>query len=296
MLRAALSLADLDQLTDSEVGCHDVPCPHCGPERRSPVNRRRRVMRVWRLDPGFASYHCARCDLSGHTRDRSAPRPDPAALARVKLERAQREKVSAADRLKKARWLWSKRQPITGTVAENYLRVRGYQGVTPPTLGFLPARGKHGPAMIAAFEVPDEPAPGELAIADYAVVGVHLTRLLSDGSGKAGTEADKIMIGKSAGWPIVLAPANDLLGLAVTEGIENALSVYEATGLGCWAAGCASRLPALSTAIPPWIEAVTIVADDDPDGRRFAHDLAQLLERRGFGVRLVVPTGTRPAA
>lgn len=40
------------------------------------------------------------------------------------------------------------------------------------------------------------------------------------------------MIGRSKGAPIVLAPLNDLLGLIVTEGIEDALSAHQATGLG----------------------------------------------------------------
>ena len=48
------------------------------------------------------------------------------------------------------------------------------------------------------------------------------------------------MIGRSTGAPIVLAPLTDALGLAITEGIEDALSVHEATGLGVWAAGSAS--------------------------------------------------------
>ncbi len=96
------------------------------------------------------------------------------------------------------------------------------------------------------------------------------------------------MIGMSAGWPIVLAPPNDLLGLTVTEGIENALSVHEATGLGAWAAGSASRLPALASAIPTYIETVKIIMDDDADGRRHAHELAARLSNRNIEVSLVL--------
>ena len=79
--------------------------------------------------------------------------------------------------------------------------------------------------MIAAFGIPEEPEPGVLAIAENEIRGVHLTRLKPDGSGKAGTERDKIMLGSSSGWPIVLAPANDLLALSITEGIEDGLTV-----------------------------------------------------------------------
>jgi len=72
------------------------------------------------------------------------------------------------------------------------------------------------------------------------VRGVHLTRLKPDGSDRERTANGKIMIGHSAGVPIILAPPNDLLGMAISEGIEDALSAHEATGLGAWAAGTAN--------------------------------------------------------
>ena len=77
-----------------------------------------------------------------------------------------------------------------------------------------------------------EPEPAVLSIADADVRAVQLVKLKPDG-GKADVEPNKIIIGKGAlGSPIVLAPPNDLLGLAICEGIEDGLSVYEATGLG----------------------------------------------------------------
>ena len=91
--------------------------------------------------------------------------------------------------------------------------------------------------MIAAFGVTAEPEPGEISISAAAVMAVHITRLALDGSGKARTNRDKIMIGAPSGSPIALAAAaGDLAGMAITEGIEDALSVHEATGpgrLGC---------------------------------------------------------------
>ena len=193
----------------------------------------------------------------------------------------------ALERQKKARWLWSKRRPLADSIGEAYLReARGYHGPLPATLGFLPAHGEHSPAMIAAFGFPTEPEPGRLAITDDAVRGVHLTKLALDGSGKAGTDADKIMVGKSTGWPIVLAPPNDFLGLAITEGIEDGLSVYEATRLGIWVAGSAFRLPALAGAVPSHIEAATIVADDDEDGRWNAEELARRISGRRIDIRI----------
>jgi hypothetical protein len=279
---AALDLQTIDELTGGGLGRFDVRCLSCGPERRSPANQRRRVMRVWRLDPSFASFHCARCGESGYARDGSGRQIDRAVIERARAEAAERENASAFERLGKARWLWSKRRPLAGSIAETYLReARGYGGTLPSTLGFLPARGAHGPAMIAAFGVPEEPEPGLIIIADDAVTGVHITRLMPDGSGKSDDQPNKLMLGKSNGWPIVLAAANDLLGLAVTEGVEDGLSVHEATGLGVWVAGSASRLPALAAAIPDYIECATIFAHDDDDGQRHARELAERLAARG---------------
>ena len=79
----------------------------------------------------------------------------------------------------------------------------------------------------------------------------------------------------------------DSLGLAITEGVEDGLSVHEATGLGAWAAGSASRLPALADAVPDYVEYVTIMRDSDPAGRAGATELAQRLTARRVGLTVV---------
>jgi hypothetical protein len=293
-MTTAITLDEIDRITGGRLGIYDVACPLCGSERRSAVNRRRPVMRVWRLEEGFGTYHCARCGEKGHSREPNGPAPDPIRLAAARKAAEERELVAVIERLDKARWLWSQRKPIAGTIAGTYLReARGCYGPIPSTLAFLPPRGDHGPAMITAFGLADEPEPGRLVVADDAVRGVHLTRLLPDGSDRERGDGAKIMIGRSAGWPIVVAPPNDFLGLAVTEGVEDALSVHESTGLGAWAAGCAARLPALAGAMPAYMEAITIMVDDDPEGRRHAGKLAELLGARGVEVRRIL-TGRAP--
>jgi len=96
------------------------------------------------------------------------------------------------------------------------------------------------------------------------------------------------MIGPSIGQPIVLSEINDGLGLAISEGIENGLSAHLATGLGAWAAGCASRLPALADVVPGYVETVTIVTDDDEAGRKHSAQLADKLISRGIEVRTAI--------
>lgn len=213
---------------------------------------------------------------------------DTEAIERLRREAERRDQDYAALQLQKAKWLWQHRQPIAGSLAETYLReVRAYGGALPATLGFLPPQKKRPhPAMVAAFGIPDEHEPGQLVIAEPQVKGVHLTLLALDGLGKAEVERNKLFVGSSSGWPIVIAPPNDLLGMVVTEGIEDALSAHQATGLGAWAAGSAGRMPALAERIPSYIDCITVCAHDDADGQHGAHILADALTGRGFEVLL----------
>jgi hypothetical protein len=294
-----ITLAEIDRFSGRRLGTFDVPCPLCGPFRRLARNKRRPVLRIWRTEPGFATYHCARCGEQGFARDRDgrATPPDRARIAQARAEAAERNSAHKAKRQRLALWLWQRRRPIAGSIAETYLReARGYDGPLPATLGFLPPRGEHHPAMIAAFGFAVEVEPGVLTIADDAVRGIHLTRLRPNGSGKAvfddPEQTAKIMIGLSMGSPIVLAPPNDLLGMAIAEGIENGLSLHQDTGLGVWAAGAASRMPALAKVLPACIDYTTIAADDDSDGRRFAAELAGRIRGRGMQARAIIAGAT----
>jgi hypothetical protein len=89
--------------------------------------------------------------------------------------------------------------------------------------------------------------------------------------------------------PIWLAAVNDGLGLVIAEGIEDGLSAYQATGLGAWAAGTASRMPALADVVPDYIESVTILIDDDATGEKNSTELAQRLVARGIEVLMARP-------
>jgi hypothetical protein len=363
-----LTIDDIDAWTGGRLGVHDVACPWCGPDRRSPLNQRRKVLRLWRAEPGFATFHCARCGEAGHVAERptaslarplgraAAPSraiahapasasqrapheaggrhtPVPsagggagelpamasngpktalrrpldglgdvgAATARATTDGATTGRAAAraamaaaqaaatARRMALARWLWARREPASGTIVERYLRdVRGFGGRLPDTLAMLPGFRDHPPAMIAAFGFAEEPEPGLISVPEYLLAGIHLTKLAPDGSGKAGTEVDRVMIGYSKGSPIVLAPMNDLLGLAIVEGIEKGLAVHEATGLGVWVAGAAARMPSLADHVPDYVSCVTIFADDDKDGRRHAATMAARLVDRGLYVDPII--------
>jgi phage/plasmid primase-like uncharacterized protein len=263
------------------------PCPVCGGTDRFAINVRKQVFNcrvcgakgdvielVQHLEG--VSFKDAITTLTGDgVRIRTTPAPKPA-----------KRHDDEDDRASLAAWLWSHRKPITrGTPPWLYLRKRAYTGPIPATLAYLLPQGPHPAAMIAGFgKAAEFDEPGFIS-APETVTGVHLTRLTADGDKAPNADGKaKIMLGVCKGAPITISPPNDLLGMVLTEGIEDALSVYQGTGLGVWAAGSAGFMPALAPLIPDYIETVTIYAHDDDAGRSNAIDLARAIKARGIEV------------
>jgi Toprim domain len=287
-----LHFDQLVSLARNRIGHLDVPCPFCSSGRKR-ENRKKPVARVW-YSGDRANLYCLHCGANVFARSKDQKENVPKSLAEDKAKVAIFKTANPATQLRKARCLYRISEVSHGTIVQVYLREgRGIKCPLPPHLRFLPAknRGSH-PSMIAPFGIATEIEPGISAISPEQIAGVHLTFLRPDGSGKAQTEYNtaKIMIGRSLGFPIVIAPPNDGLGLVVTEGIEDALSAHEATGLGAWAAGSANRMPALAAAIPQYVETVMILAHDDDAGMRAALQLRNAIQERGIDVHLVVPT------
>ena len=72
------------------------------------------------------------------------------------------------------------------------------------------------------------------------------------------------------------------------------MSVHRRSGVGAWAAGSASRMPALAGAVPGWVDCVSIFVDTDADGRKHAAALAEGLRKRRIHVDLI-PAGSEVA-
>lgn len=135
------------------------------------------------------------------------------------LERIRHaEEDQAAKREARAFACWQEAAPISGTIAEMYLRQRGITAELPATLRFHPEywhpTGARLPAMVALVEG----APR---------LAVHRTYLRSDGLGKADVEPAKAMLGTVAGGAVRLSTGSG--ALVVCEGVETGLSL--ASGL-----------------------------------------------------------------
>src|ERR1700732_1924586 len=117
-----ISYLDLRQIAGDDPGISDHACPLCGPGRKSAINRRRKVLRVWHTAPGFMSYSCARCGARGYARAQGAVHLRPERVAEARAGEQQAAAATSAAKRDNARWLWSRRQLIEGTPAEIYLR------------------------------------------------------------------------------------------------------------------------------------------------------------------------------
>ena len=253
---------------------YHMPCPACGPKCHTAANRKKKTVGVWEDKKGGRRTWCIRCGHKDRDRHHAPQARQPA-------------RPKQKDTSRTANWLWSQSQPLKGTLGERYLRdARGLDLKSlPATMRFLEARGSHPASIVTAFGLAEGTEPSDLTL-ELRVTALHLTRL-DEHANKIG----KMMLGAVSGQPLCVAPTNDACGLSITEGIEDALSVHLATGLGAWAAGSATHMPKLAQCVPTWVESITIVADSDQTGLRNAKRLHDSLKELGFEVRLTQLTG-----
>jgi hypothetical protein len=293
-----LSFEEIDALSHGRLDVKTT-CPLCSANRSTAEKRKRKVFRIWRKDENFLTFYCIHCGEKGWLRRGNSIPVDFNRLHELRRESEKLEREERLRRMGKARALWSFSRDIRGTLAERYFReVRGIRYKLPATIRFLPAsRPEYFPAAVAAYGLPIEPEPGRLHIEDIAVKAIQLTLLAPDGT-KAQNEAglSKIAVGPSLGFPIVVAPPNDELALAIAEGVENALNAYEGAGMGAWASTGAKKLEALAPVIPSYIESLTICADDDADGRAGAAALIAALAGRDIEIWTEFTPSKRVAA
>ena len=182
------------------------------------------------------------------------------------------------DRLDEAHTIWRDAEPVTGTLAETYLRWRGLDLAIPPTIRFarLPygKRGKEYPCLIAAVTGPDN-----------KLSGIQRTYLADDGLGKADVPKAKLSLGRVSGGAIRLAPA--AAELVVCEGLEDGMTLQQELGRAVWVAAGASMLPTMR--FPDIVQSVAIGGDADDSGRAAAMKAAETYARRGLSSRVFFP-------
>jgi hypothetical protein len=203
---------------------------------------------------GTVSY-CHRC---GYTESHLRERP--------RIESVRIRSAEPLDWSERAETIWRRTWPLKGSIGQTYLEHRGC--VLPPTdshLRFLPASGKYPPSLCAAVSDARTGKP----------ISMHFTRLAADGTGKAGTEQDKLLLAghRKKGGVIRLWPDEAVTyGLGIAEGIETALAAARVL-TPMWATIDASNMATLPTL--RCIDCLTIYADHDDAGIRAAQACAR---------------------
>ena len=164
-----------------------------------------------------------------------------------------------------------------------YLKNRGLS-VVPATLRYqakcwCSERKKECPAMLAVFTRPD----------GFGAT-MHRTYITADGKKAAIESVKKLLptVRDPKGGAIRLFPLDGEI-LAIAEGIETAIAVYEDTRLPCWAAYSTTMLEQFEP--PPKAKHIAIFADNDRNfaGQAAAYTLAHRLALKGLAVEVHLP-------
>lgn len=267
---------DVTDLVGGQLGEFDTPCPVCGPERKSPANRTRKVLRLWRSEHDFASYNCARCGIRGWVTPDTGPAPRPRgaisrAFAPAPLPKPADEERERMRRVAFAEFAYFSADAIEDTPAQTYLQGRGLQpGAQLRFSRFVPFSydgDRTGPAMVAAVR---DPAG--------AIVGAHVTHL------EGVKKLRRTCFGRISGGAVKLAEIGSDGVLAVGEGIETSLAFSTLYGVPAWACLSATGLEAFEP--PKGLTRLIVAADNDESGRGL--QAAQVLAKRIAGACEVV--------
>lgn len=278
MSGGAVDFPTLDALTGGKLGTFDVPCPSCGPERRSPANRVAKKLRIWRAEPAFARFHCARCSLGGCERSgfgHSSIQPVPAACPA--------ETRTDAERTAYALDIWRQAVDPLETPVIPYLAARGLtlpQEAAGEALRWHAhcpfGKGVRTGCMVALVRDirTDEP------------VAIHRTAITPDGRKATIGGVSRLSLGPIGGGAVKLTPDADVtLGLGVGEGVETVLSLRRLAGchaLAVWALLAANQLSAMP--VLSGLDGLWIAVDHDPTGLAAAQTLRERWQDAGVEV------------
>jgi putative DNA primase/helicase len=254
---------DALRLAGRRFGKIDVACPFCGPQCKSAINRKRKVLRIWRHDPDFATFNCARCGEHGCTVEgKLGHRPTQFRATGYSPEIEQQQQDDEQRRSHRALDIWREAVPITGTLGERYLIKRGID------LDQLPNNMRDVLRWHPCCPWESSSALCMVALWTDVISGkpkaIHRTAISSRAE-----RIDRMSLGPARGCLIRLWPDESVeQGLVLGEGVESVLgAATRIEHLGtllrpAWAAGDAGHMrsfPVLSG-----IEALTLLVDHDP--------------------------------
>ncbi len=220
--------------------------------------------------------------------NRCNPRAIMAALRGTALNQLQQ---TASDKLQDAarnrvtaQRIWEHAHELPNTPADRYLKSRGITIKPGACLRFHPNVFHHRepthdvyhPAMVACAETSD----GKFA-------GIHRTWIdPTTANFKLTITPQKASLGAGDGSIVRLSPYLTST-IVLTEGIEDGLSILQATGQSVWVTlGTAGFY---SVRLPPCVHTVIIAGDNDPAGRKAINAAARRFYEECRQVRIIRP-------
>ena len=194
--------------------------------------------------------------------------------------------ADTAKRIDRAVAIWNEAGPAYDSLVSTYLHDRGLSldllDNIQEVLRFHPRcpwrdeaedRTIYVPAMIAAMR----------AIDGDAITAVHRTRLTPSGE-----KVDRRMLGQASAAAIKLDPDDAVtMGLAVGEGLESCLAARQLGFQPVWALASAGAITGF--AVLGGVEALTLLAENDPASDRAIGQCAARWHRAGREVTVVTP-------
>ena len=179
--------------------------------------------------------------------------------------------------------IWKGLKPLVGTLGEVYIKSRGIEVLPERDCYFHPGidyyedgevKGTY-PAIVSRF-----------TDVDGIISTCHVIYLNESGDKLEVDHPKKILpvIRPLSGCTIKLFES--ATHIAIAEGIETALAVYQLEGYPTWVAGSAGNMEKIE--LPPEVKAVTIYVDEDENfaGAKSAYILANRLSIKGLRVRM----------
>lgn len=248
----------------------NAPCPVCQPERR----RDQRALSLSGAN-GKLLMHCHKSGCSFHDILRAAGLPPEPLVPDTNAQREAETKLAEYERAKldKARAIWCRSSPISGTPGEAYLRGRGVTCDLPPSLRWA-SDLHHGPSgrWLSAM------------VAEVSTGAVH--RTFFENGGQRIANCAKMMLGPCSGGAVRLSEGKG--PLVVCEGIETGLSLLSGLLDGpatVWAALSTSGMKSLR--LPETPSQLIIATDGDDAGAAAGRVLAETGYALGWTVSML---------
>jgi phage/plasmid primase-like uncharacterized protein len=258
------------------------PCPQCGGRDRFAINVRKQIFLCRGCGVGgdiiALVQHLDGCGFKEAVQMLGGVERKPTILLVKPKVQDHAERTALALRL------WDDASPISGTLAEAYLRRRGVE--LPPGDEVLRFYGR----------CPFGDGRYSCMLALYRDIITNEARAIQRTAlGPNGNKVGRMSLGAVAGAAVKLDADEDVeQGLFVGEGVETMLGARMLGYSPAWALGCSGNLRKMP--VLDGIEALTIIADNDkPDrnGRRAGQEAAIACSQRwtaaGREVRRIVP-------